>query len=441
MSKKERESLVALERVKRREMNLVEAAEVLGISYRQCGRRYGRYRAEGAAGLVHRLRGTGSNRRLSEDTGRRIVELYGEIYEGFGPVLFAEKLLAAHEIRVDHETVRRLLIKEGLWRVSRKRKKRHRAWRERRGHFGEMVQMDGSHHLWFEDRGEMCCLMVMIDDATGIRMSLLARGETTEAAMRLLWMWIERYGVPKSLYTDKKNVYVPSEKDADLARQRGHECWTQFGRACSRLGIKVIRAHSPQAKGRVERSNGVYQDRLVKELRLAGISDIALANELLSGGGFDDDLNKRFSCQPREKADYHRPACTYDLPSVFCIEQERTLSVNWTLSFENRVYQIETGSANYAPASRKVQLRRYLDGGLHIFYRGNETTFEEIDPQKTPKNKKSINGRKSTPATMKSAPAIDHPWRNSWSDKHRQPPPNKILPGTPGNILLPQTIT
>ena len=441
MSKKERESLVTLERVKRREMNLVEAAEVLGISYRQCGRRYGRYRAEGAAGLVHRLRGTGSNRRLSEDTGKRIVELYGEIYKGFGPVLFAEKLLSSHDIRVDHETVRRLLIKEGLWRVSRKRKKRHRAWRERRAHFGEMVQMDGSHHLWFEERGEMCCLMVMIDDATGIRMSLLARGETTDAAMRLLWMWIERYGVPKSLYTDKKNVFVPSEKDQENARIEGREALTQFGRACSRLGIEIIRAHSPQAKGRVERSNTVYQDRLVKELRLAGISDITRANELLSDGGFDRDLNSRFSVEPSEKADYHCAATAYDLPSVFCIEQERTLSVNWTLSFENRVYQLEAGSANYSPVSRKVQLRRYLDGGLHIFYRGNETAFIELDPQKERKNKKSIKGRMSTPATMKSAPAIDHPWRNSWSDKHRQPPSNKILPGAPGKILLPQTIT
>ena len=270
MSKKERESLVTLERVRRKEMNLVEAAEVLGISYRQCGRRYGRYKAEGAAGLVHRLRGAKANRSLADDIRTRIIDFYGNIYEGFGPVLFAEKLLSEHSIKVDHETVRRLLVKEGLWRVSRKRKKRHRAWRERRGHFGEMVQMDGSHHLWFEERGQKCCLMVMIDDATGIRMSLLAEEETTEAAMRLLWMWIERYGVPKALYTDKKNVFVSSEKDQENARIEGRESLTQFGRACSRLGIQVIRAHSPQAKGRVERSNGVYQDRLARGTETCG---------------------------------------------------------------------------------------------------------------------------------------------------------------------------
>ena len=154
----------------------------------------------------------------------------------------------------------------------------------------------------------MCCLTVMIDDATGIRMSLLVTGETTEAADRLLWMWIKRYGVPKSLYTDKKNVYVPSTKDAEKAQLEWGESLTQFGRVCKKLGIEIIRAHSVQAKGRVERSTAVYQDRIVKELRLKGISDITRANELLDGGGFDSDLNSRFAAPAREKADYHRSA-------------------------------------------------------------------------------------------------------------------------------------
>ena len=357
---------------------------------------------------------------------RRITELYRKDYEGFGPVLYAEKLLMRHEIVVDHETVRRLLAREGLWQVVRKRKKRHRAWRERRSHFGELVQMDGSHHEWFEKRGKMYCLMVMIDDATGIRMSYLAEEETTDAAMRLLWMWIERYGVPKSLYTDKKNVYVAAEKDRENARLEGREALTQFGRSCKRLGIEIIRAHSPQAKGRVERSNKVYQDRLVKELRLEGISDIDAANALLERGGFDDDLNRRFAVRPREKADYHREASVYDLPSIFCIEEERVLSVNWTLSFENRVYQIKSASANYSPASRKVQLRRYLDGKLHVFYRDSEVEFEEIDPRKErgkEKKKKFIKGRNRTPALANklSSPAADHPWRQQFLPNRPQP--------------------
>ncbi len=425
MSRKERETLVIMERVERKEMKLGEAAEVMGITYRQSRRRYRRYRESGAAGLVHRSRGVGSNRRLPEEVRKKIVELYGRRYEGFGPVLFTEKLESGHEIKADHETVRLLLIKEGLWQVTKKKKKRHKAWRERRGHFGEMVQMDGSHHLWFEIRGKMYCLMVMIDDATGVRMSLLSDGETTDAAMRLLWMWIKRYGVPKSLYTDKKNVYVPAEKDVEKARLEGREILTQFGRACSKLGIEIIRAHSPQAKGRVERSNSVYQDRLVKEMRLEQISDVDKANELLQGG-FDGDLNRRFAVEPREKADYHREASDYDLPSIFCIEEERTLSANWTLSFETSVYQIKAASLNYSPARTRVLVRRYLDGKLHMFYRGNEVEFEELDPGRKEKKKKFIKGRNASlsgpSGTDKpSSPAADRPWRKQLLPSRPQP--------------------
>ena len=174
MSEKEREALVVMERVKRGEITMAEAERVLGISYRQCWRRYRRYEEAGAAGLVHRLRGGSGNRSIAKWVRERVVELYRGRYSGFGPVLFTEKLEAEHEIGIDHETVRRVLIKEGLWKAERKRKKRHKAWRARRLHFGELVQMDGSHHHWFEDRGLKCCLMVMIDDATGIRMSLLS---------------------------------------------------------------------------------------------------------------------------------------------------------------------------------------------------------------------------------------------------------------------------
>lgn len=416
MSEKERDTLVVLERVKRSEITMAEATRLLRISYRQCWRRFRRYEEEGAQGLTHRLRGGGGNRSMAQEVKERILELYRGRYEGFGPVLFAEKLEAEHEIKADHETVRRLLIKEGLWTVVRKRKKRHRAWRARRPHFGELVQMDGSHHRWFEGRGQKCCLMVMIDDATGIRMSLFSEQETTEAAMRLLWMWIKRYGVPRSLYTDKKNVFVVCEKDRENARLEGREALTQFGLSCKRLGIEIIRAHSPEAKGRVERSNGVYQDRLVKELRLKGIKTIAGANELLTSG-FDDDLNRRFAKAPAQTIDYHRSAENVDLAGIFCIEQERILSINWTLSFENRLYQLASSSRNYSPAKRKVVVRRYLDGSLHMLYRGEEIGFEEFDPgvatkTKPPRRERSLAARGKPPL-----PSPDHPWRTPWSTK------------------------
>ena len=417
MSRKELDSLVVFERVEKGEMKLTEAAEVLSISYRQCRRRFHRYRDKGAAGLVHRLRGTTSNRVLPEETREMITELYRSRYEGFGPVLYTEKLLSAHCVKVDHETVRRLLIRTGLWQVKQQRKKTHAAWRERRGHFGELVQMDGSHHCWFDDRGEKCCLMVMIDDATGVRMSYMSKEETTAAAMRLLWMWIERYGVPKALYTDKKNVYVPSEKDLENGRLEGRQIMTQFGRCCEKLGIEIIRAHSPQAKGRVERSNGVYQDRLVKELRLLGIDNIPQTNELLSTGGFDQDLNNRFAIEPREKADYHRDASVFDLPGIFCIEETRTLSASWTISFANRVYQITAGSANYSPTRTRVHVRQYLDGTLHMFYREKEVSFTAMDPAKKRPKKKRPADRTLAARGKSSIPSPDHPWRMAWSNK------------------------
>lgn len=416
MSEKERDSLVVLERVKGEEITMAEAARLLGTSYRQCWRRFRRYEEAGAQGLVHRLRGVCGNRSIVERVKDRIVELYRGLYEGFGPVLFAEKLEAEQEIRIDHETLRRLLIKEGLWTATKKRKKRHKPWRPRRMHFGELVQMDGSHHRWFEDRGQKCCLMVMIDDATGIRMSLLSEEETTEAAFELLRMWILRYGVPKSLYADKKNVYVACEKDRENARLEGREALTHFGLSCRKLGIEIVRANSPQAKGRVERSNGVYQDRLVKELRLKGIDTIAGANELLASG-FDDDLNRRFAIEPGDGCDYHRSATGVDLSEIFSIEHERTLSTNWTLSFENRLYQLASWSANYSPAKRKVLVRRYLDGSLHMFYRGEEIGFEEFDPGVARKTKTQRRERSLAASGKPPLPSPDDPWKTPWSAK------------------------
>lgn len=213
--------------------------------------------------------------------------------------------------------------------------------------------------------------------------------------------------MPRALYTDRKSVFVPSEKDEEKARLEGRESVTQFGRACRKLGIRIIRARSPQAKGRVERSNGVYQDRLVKELRLEGVNSIEPANAVL-GGGFDQELNRRFSVEAREAADYHRPAAEYDLAGIFCIEEERTLSVNWTLSFENRLYQLTAASHNYSPASRKVQVRRYLDGRLHMFYRGRDVDFKEIPPPKKKPFRKDLPIGINKPAP----PATDHPWRS-----------------------------
>ena len=257
MSQKERKRLAVMSRVKEKGMTIREGSEVLGISYRQARRIYRRYLDGGDEGLIHRSRGRPSNRGKLPEMKEAVLSLYHERYWDFGPTLAAEKLLERDGYRVGHETLRRWLLDAGLWERHRKRPK-HRQRRERKAHFGELVQIDGSHHDWFEDRGEKGCLMDMVDDATGITLSLISREETTKAAMEVLWAWIEKYGVPRALYTDRKTVYITGREPTSEEQLAGEKPLTQFGRACRKLGIEIVPAGSPQAKGRVEHKHGVY---------------------------------------------------------------------------------------------------------------------------------------------------------------------------------------
>jgi hypothetical protein len=253
--------------------------------------------------------------------------------------------------------------------------------------------------------------MNMVDDATGVTLSLMAEQETTEAAMTLLWKWIETFGIPGALYTDRKNVYVASEKASLQAALQAEEALTQFGRACKKLGIVIIKAHSPQAKGRVERSNQTYQDRLVKELRLAGISDLASTNEFLYGG-FLASLNAKFAVEAREQADYHRQAGALDLRAIFCIEQERSLSRDWMVRFESGFYQLK-GQSKYAPSQGKVFVRKYLTGELHFNYRGEDLVYEKLS-RKPEKSTKNVIAKQ---AKREYKPSANHPWKKSWKSE------------------------
>jgi hypothetical protein len=411
MSGKERERLKVLARVKRGELNLKEAAELLAVSYRQCRRLYKRQRELGDRGLVHRSRGRPSNRGHQASFKSAVLARYQERYPDFGPTLAAEKL-AADGYEVDHETMRGWLIQARLWR-KRRRRSVHRSWRERRAHFGELLQLDGSHHEWFEKRAGRCCLMKLIDDATSKRMARLSEEETIFSAMELLWRWIDRYGIPRALYTDKKNVYVVDEKTRQRAAESGEEVLTQFGAACKKLGIAIITAHSPQAKGRVERSHGTYQDRLVKELRLAERHTIAAANELLESG-YGEQLSEKFAVAPHSAADYHRAPKGYDLAAIFCLEEQRTLLKDWTVRFENQFFQLEPPNKTML-ARGKVLVQRYLDGSLHFRYREQELRYtilpERPQPATKPKRKpraKAIGEWRG----KKLAPTANHPWRN-----------------------------
>jgi hypothetical protein len=353
----------------------------VGLSYRQTLRIWKRFEAQGDAGLVHRSRGRPSSRAKPPGFRAKVLARYRERYAAheLGPTLAAEKLGEEHLV-VDHETLRRWLLAEGLWWKHRRRRA-HRLRRERRAHFGELVQMDGSHHPWFGPEKPACCLMDMVDDATGQTLANLTQEETTEAAMTLLRRWIERSGIPAALYTDKKNVFV-TDREATLEEQlSGDEPRTAFGRACQKLGISIQPAHSPQAKGRVERKHGVFQDRFVKELGLRGITTIAAANRLLNNG-FVEGLNAKFAQAPLDPKDHHRPVGPgVVLEEIFSIETVRTVQNDWTVRHDNAYYQIAKDNAPLPRPKDKVVVRRLLDGATQLLYRDRPLRFEMLTPR------------------------------------------------------------
>jgi transposase len=412
MSAKERRRKVEFEGIRKGRLSIKEAAERLKLSYRHCRRAYKRFREEGDVGLVHRRRGRPSNRAKPQAVKEAVLLQYQERYEGFGPVLAREKL-AEEGYEIGRETLRRWLIEEKLWKPGRKRA-RHRKQRERKSHFGELVQMDGSHHQWFGDGKPASCLMDMADDATGKTLALMDNEETTALAMQTLWQWCRRYGIPKALYTDKKNVFVTNREPTPEEQLAGQEPLTEFGKACAKLGIEIITANSPQAKGRVERKHGVYQDRFVKELRLRGIATIEEANELLQNG-FVDSLNRKFARLPHSETDFHRPAPTErELREIFSAEKTRVVANDWTVRCENRFYQILKRNTPLPRPRQNVTVRRLLDGTIQLLYREKKLTFKEIVPPTTPlRYAEPAAPRPSTPK-KNYKPAPDHPWRR-WS--------------------------
>jgi transposase len=375
MSAKERRRLVVMEQVKSGGLKLVEAADRMGLSYRQTKRIWARFRRRGEAGLIHAGRDQISNRRIDPVFHERIVALYGERYRDFGPTLASEKMAQHEGIVVHRETLRRWLIRAHLW-SGRRAWRKHRRRRRPRAHFGELVQLDGSDHAWFEDRAPRACLMVMVDDATGRTEALMAGAETGAAAFQMLRKWIERHGVPAALYTDRKNIYVTDREPTAREKRLGTGALTDFGRACHRLGIEIIAANSAQAKGRVERKNGVFQDRLVKELRLEGIDTIWGANAILDG--FCEDLNARFSHLPLEESNWHHAMPPgVDLADVLCFEKTRSVQNDWTFSLSGRVFQIPV-QPQAPPARSRVTVRQRLDGRLICLYQGRVVKIEEV---------------------------------------------------------------
>lgn len=375
MSAKEVNRLRVMYRVKEKTLKLKDAAEILQLSTKQMGRIWKRFQSWGEAGLTHRGRGMPGNRRKKEEFRARVIGLYRDKYSDFGPTLAAEKMATLDRADVNRETLRRWLIYEGLW-LGKRAHQQHRKKRPRKEHFGEMIQLDGSDHKWFEDRNERCCLMVMVDDATSRTQVYMSDKETTQSALVLLRKWIEKYGIPSSLYTDRKNIYITDRPPTREERRQGTGPLTDFGRVCMRLGIRIIPAGSPQAKGRIERKNGVLQDRLVKELRLKGIHDITKANEIMDE--FIDDLNRRFCLRPEKEANYHRRLpLSPSLDDLLCLEHQRRLQKDWTFEYHGKIYQVEQPLQNLSPG-KKLTIWKRIDGTFKAKYENSDVLFRKV---------------------------------------------------------------
>ena len=375
MSKKELRRKSILDMVKHGHLTKKDAAKRLYLSYRQLRRIYNRYVKEGDEGLIHKSRGKASNNAYPIEMKNAVIKLYEEKYWDFGPTLAAEKLLEDDSQKLHAETLRLWLKAADIWQPKRQRKA-YRTRRTRRSRFGELLQLDGSIHSWLPGIIGKQCLMNMVDDATGKTLALLDTGETTEAAFRLLKWWIKMHGIPLAIYVDLKSLYISPKSLREAEDELVEPEWlTHFSKACKVLGIDIIKAYSPQAKGRVERNHGIYQDRFVKELRLKNIQTIEGANKRLQGG-FIDNLNRKFMKQPTSYEDAHVSLLDeQNLDNIFCWEYTRTVYNDWIIRFENRLLQIQKSSAMRIRPKQEITLKRHLNGKITLWYKGQKIPY------------------------------------------------------------------
>jgi transposase len=338
MSSKEAKRLSVIDQISRGQIRQRKGAHLLGLSTRQVRRLVRRVGAEGSRGVIHRSRGRPSNRKTPPETRARVLKLCTSTYGGFGPTLASEKLEERDGIKVKPETLRLWFIEEEV-AYKRRKKRPHRQWRERKEHCGELVQMDGSHHDWLEGRGPQLVLMGYIDDATGRVFARFYEYEGTIPALDSFRRYTRRYGLPQAIYLDRHSTYKSTGKPTIEDELNNRSPQSQFERAMADLGVVVIHANSPQAKGRVERLFRTFQDRLVKEMRLEGISSLSEANRLLSR--YLPKYNRRFCVPAAQEADVHRKVPTgTELNSILSIQVKRVVRKDGTVVFEGRLYQL-----------------------------------------------------------------------------------------------------
>ena len=425
MSKKELTRLEVIRRLEEKRMRQREAAEILGISSRHVRRLLRSYRAHQERGLISKRRDKPSNNRLKAEIKQQAIDLLHSRYHDFGPTLAHEKLTEVHHLTLSVESVRQIMIAEELWKPRKVKRKAVHQMRLRRACLGELVQIDGSPHAWFEDRGPACTLLVYIDDATGRLMELLfVPVESTFAYFAATRRYLERHGRPVTFYSDKNGIFRVNAKNS-----LSGSGMTQFEQAMKALDIEIICANTPQGKGRVERANKTLQDRLVKELRLKEISSMEAANAFLPI--FIADFNRRFAVQPRSNHDAHRPLLFSEdeLNIIFSRKETRVLSKNLTLQYKRVIYQIQTPRPTYALRSAKVTVCENAQGLISILYKGRSldyTIFHKQERQSTVLMSKEIDAHLERPKKPYK-PAPDHPWRQYGRRINGKPTSEKVV--------------
>jgi len=391
-----------------KEINATHAAKLLSLSIRQTKRLKRKVVKFGAKSLIHAGRGKSGNRRMPEDERNRIADILKEKYSDFKPTFASEKLKENHDIARDPKTIRQIMIDEDLWKPRRKKQSEYHSWRQRKACFGEMQQFDGSYHRWVEDRGPEWCLLASIDDATGIPTK--AKFDFNEGVFPVFQFWkeyVEKYGKPHSIYLDKFSTYKMNQRTA-IANP---DTLTQFQRAMHQLGIEPISAHSPQAKGRIERLFNTFQDRLVKELRLKKISTIEEANAFLEEE-FLPDYTKKYSVEPVSKTNLHQPLTQKEknnLNSIFSKQTVRSIKNDFTVVLNNRWYQLLEDQPTTIRKGATVTIEERLDGTTCLVANGKYLNSQMITerPEKTKKAVWVIAAKKTA-----RVPAKDHPWRS-----------------------------
>jgi transposase len=406
MTKRELERYQIIARCLRKEILQAKAGELLGLSERQIRRLVKRVRTSGMRGLKHGNRGRASPRKMGPEREQKITSLIAKQYPDFTPLHAAEKLWERHRIRVSRETVRQLMMAQGLWKRRWRRKQDH-VWRERKPHPGEMVQMDGSHHAWLEKRGPRLVLMGYVDDATGRFYGRFYDHEGVFPAMDSLRRYIGLYGLPQAIYLDKHSTYKTTRKADTEELLRDVQARTQFERALDELRIKTIHAHSPQAKGRIERAFGTLQGRLVKEMRLGGVSSLEQANRFLER--YLPLYNRRFMKAPLRSQDLHRPVPqALKLDDIFCLQGLRTVNNGYLVKWASRAFLLTRPSWTFR--RQQVVVREWFDGRVSIRFNGKELEIKEVDAfrPKPPAKVKSLKFRRKP---SKYIPPVTHPWR------------------------------